>query len=323
MLYRRCNIRAFSMEMEAGLMTAKFIDVASYQPDSLAYFKAVKALGVKGVVVKITEGSAVGTNYVNPKATQQIKNARAVGAVVSGYHFLRSISVSDAQTEAQFFAREAQKKGLSTQTLVAIDVEADGLTKNVNALTTQVNAFAAELKRLGFNKISVYSNTSWFKTRLLRDKLKPQIYWVASYGTKDAGIPCAAWQYSDKQFIAGAKTDMSVDYNGTFTGGDTAKKKVKSVVAAKSSWVDELGVRWYRENGTFVTDRTIFLRWGAKTSSTQISLLPAGSKIKYDAFAHSGGYVWVRQPRGNGKYGYMATGESRNEKRCSSWGKFN
>lgn len=303
-------------------MATKFIDVASYQPDSLAYFKVAQAVGVKGVVVKITEGSAAGTNYVNPKAGQQIKNARAVGAVVSGYHFLRSISVSDAQAEAQFFAREAQKKGLETQALVAIDVEADGITKNVNALTTQVNAFAAELKRLGFSKISVYSNTSWFKTRLSRDKLKPRIHWVASYGTKDAGIPCAAWQYSDQQYIAGAKTDMSIDYNGSFTGGGTDKKEVKSVVAAKSSWVDELGVTWYRENGTFVTDRAIFLRWGAKTSSTQISLLPAGSKIKYDAFAHSGGYVWVRQPRGNGKYGYLATGGSRNGKRISLWGKF-
>lgn len=304
-------------------MTAKFIDVASYQPDSLAYFQAARALGVKGVVVKITEGSAAGSNYFNPKAAQQIKNARAVGLTVSGYHFLRSISVKDAQEEAQFFAREANKQGLGQQAMVAIDVEANDLTRKVSALTTQVNAFAAELSRLGFKKISIYSSTSWFKGRLLRNKLSSQIFWVASYGTKDAGIPCTAWQYSDRQLIAGARTDISVDYSGTFTGNNEIDNKEKKTPKVKDKWVDELGVTWYMEKGTFVSDRAIFLRWGARTSSTKITLLPAGSIIKYDAFAHSGGYVWLRQTRGNGQYGYLATGESRNSQRLNYWGKFN
>jgi len=304
-------------------MTAKFIDVASYQPDSLAYFQAAQVLGVKGVVVKITEGSAAGSNYVNPKAAQQIKNARAVGLIVNGYHFLRSISVKDAQEEAQFFAREANKQGLGQQAMVAIDVEADDLTRNVSALTTQVNAFAAELNRLGFKKISIYSSTSWFKERLLRSQLSSQTFWVASYGTKAAGIPCTAWQYSDKQIIAGARTDISVDYSGTFTGTIKIDNKEKKIPKVKDKWVDELGVTWYMEKGTFVSDRAIFLRWGARTSSTKITLLPAGSIIKYDAFAHCDGYVWLRQPRGNGQYGYLATGESRNGQRLNYWGKFN
>ena len=304
-------------------MTAKFIDVASYQPDSLAYFQTARTLGVKGVVVKITEGSAAGSNYVNPKAAQQIKNARAVGLIVSGYHFLRSISVKDAQEEAQFFAREADRQGLSKQAMVAIDVEAADLTRNVSALTSQVNAFATELSRLGFKKISIYSSTSWFKGRLLRSKLNSQTFWVASYGTKDAGIPCAAWQYSDKQLIAGARTDISVDYSGTFTGNNEIDNKEKKTPKVKDKWVDELGVTWYMEKGTFVSDRVIFLRWGARTTSTKITLLPAGSIIKYDAFAHSGGCVWLRQPRGNGQCGYLATGESRNDKRLNYWGKFN
>lgn len=303
-------------------MTAKFIDVASYQPDLLAYFQAVRVLGVKGVVVKITEGSAAGSNYVNPKAAQQIKNARAVGLTVSGYHFLRSISVKDAKEEAQFFAREADRQGLSKQAMVAIDVEADDLTRNVSALTAQVNAFATELNRLGFKKISIYSSTSWFKGRLLRNKLNSQTFWVASYGTKDAGISCAAWQYSDKQLIPGARTDISVDYSGVFTGNMEADNKEKKTPKVKDKWIDELGVTWYVEKGTFVSDRAIFLRWGARTSSTKITLLPVGSIVKYDAFAHSGRYVWLRQPRGNGQYGYLATGESRNNKRCSTWGNF-
>lgn len=308
------------LEERKKSMLVKFIDVASYQPDTLAYFKAAKAQGIKGVVVKITEGSARGTNYVNPKATNQIKNAQAVGMVVSGYHFLRSISVKDAQEEAQFFAKEAKKRGLTAASMLAIDVEADNLAKIPGTLTTQVNAFSAELKKLGFKNVSIYSNTSWMKTRLLRSSLKVQTFWVASFGTKDAGIPCAAWQYSSKQIIAGVKTDISVDYSGKFTGG--LKVKGKNKAKDKNNWVDELGVTWYPEKGTFISDRSIVLRWGAKTSATKIALLPVGSSVKYDAFAHCGGYVWIRQPRGNGEHGYLATGGSVASKRVSYWGKF-
>ena len=43
-------------------------DVASYQPDSLAYMQALRAYGVQAVIVKISEGSADGDAYVNPRA---------------------------------------------------------------------------------------------------------------------------------------------------------------------------------------------------------------------------------------------------------------
>ncbi|GBG94555.1 lysin [Ligilactobacillus salitolerans] len=304
-------------------MSAKFIDVASYQPETLAYFQAAKALGITGVVVKITEGSAQGTNYVNPKAKKQVQNARKCGLTVSGYHFLRSISVSDAKQEAQFFVKEAQKVGLNKGSMLAIDVEAGDLTHQPAALTDQVNTFAAELKRLGYGKVSVYASTSWFKARLLRSKLLPQTLWVASYDTKDAGISCAAWQYTDRQLIAGAKTDVSVDYSGLFTGnGPEQVQKAVVKPAVKNTWVDDFGVTWHQEKGIFVSQQAIYLRWGASTKSSQIALLPAGSGIKYDAFAHSGGYVWLRQPRGKGQFGYLATGKSANGQRVDCWGKF-
>lgn len=303
-------------------MSAKFIDVASYQPDTLAYFKAAKKLGVKGVVVKITEGSAAGTAYVNPKATKQIKHAKEVGMVVSSYHFLRSLSVPDAKQEAQFFIKEAKNRGLSTQSTCVVDVEAADLTHNVASLTQQVNAFSAEVRRLGFKKIVIYSNTSWFKTRINRNGLTVQDFWVASYGTTSAGIPCKAWQYSSNQIIKSAKTDISVDYQGIFTKATPRNQKKPQKARQHKKWVDNLGVIWYQEQGMFISDRAINLRWGARTSSTKIALLPVGSVVKYDAFAHSGGYVWLRQPRGKGQYGYLATGGSKNCRRLNYWGKF-
>ena len=71
------------------------------------------------------------------------------------------------------------------------------------------------------------------------------------------------------------------------------------------SWKDDLGDTWVNEKGTFTLGDSINLRWGARTTSAKIATLPAGSEIKYDAYSRHGGYVWLRQPRGNGQYAYL------------------
>ena len=75
-------------------------DVASYQPDTLAFFQAMKNAGVKAVIVKITQGSNPGDAYVNPKARNQIKYARQVGLLVHAYHYAKFHGVADAKAEA-------------------------------------------------------------------------------------------------------------------------------------------------------------------------------------------------------------------------------
>ena len=83
--------------------------------------------------------------------------------------------------------------------------------------------------------------------------------------------------------------------------------------------VDSKG--WITETGQFKLTQDIYLRKGATTDSLVIALLPKGSLIRYDAFKHAGGYVWIRQQRGR-TYGYLATGESKNGKRINYWGTF-
>lgn len=81
--------------------------------------------------------------------------------------------------------------------------------------------------------------------------------------------------------------------------------------AGQSSWTDALGDTWHKENGTFTSNTWLHLRWGARTTSATVALLPSGSVIKYDAWSRHGGYVWLRQPRGNGQYGYIACRDAR------------
>lgn len=82
-------------------------------------------------------------------------------------------------------------------------------------------------------------------------------------------------------------------------------------------------IKWIAENGTFISNQVIHLRSNPSTSASYIAKnIAKGSQIKYDAYAFYNGYVWIRQPRQNGKYGYMATGEEKNGKRLNYWGTF-
>ena len=93
------------------------------------------------------------------------------------------------------------------------------------------------------------------------------------------------------------------------------------------------GMASYSQEGesiTFKSDdfddflsESINLRWGAKTDSDLIATLNPGDVVKYDAFSKHDGYVWLRQVRDNGQFGYLASGECDNSgKRISSWSKF-
>lgn len=62
---------------------------------------------------------------------------------------------------------------------------------------------------------------------------------------------------------------------------------------------------WTNQNGTFITGGAINLRTGASTKSPIIETLPINTVIKYDAYYRSGNYVWLRQLRANGQYGYL------------------
>ena len=75
--------------------------------------------------------------------------------------------------------------------------------------------------------------------------------------------------------------------------------------ATGQSWRDRLADTWHREDGTFTSNTWVNLRWGAKVSSSRIATITPGQTVKYDAWSRHDGYVWVRQPRANGQYGYL------------------
>ncbi|KRM54637.1 CHAP domain-containing protein [Lacticaseibacillus sharpeae] len=102
-----------------------------------------------------------------------------------------------------------------------------------------------------------------------------------------------------------------------------ARPKYSGTTSSAASGASKsAGIKWTSENGTFKSDRAINLRESASASGKLIATLPAGSSVKYNAYAFYNGYVWIRQKRGS-SYGYLATGTEKNGKRVSpKWGTF-
>ena len=104
----------------------------------------------------------------------------------------------------------------------------------------------------------------------------------------------------------------------TGTISNVATKKPAKKTAKKKKTVKNSV--WVNSSGYFRLNTTIKLRSDASTSSRVISTLYSEQYIKFDAYKISGGYVWLRQRRGNG-YAYIASGEAKNGKRVTTWGK--
>ncbi|MHC3378041.1 GH25 family lysozyme (plasmid) [Ligilactobacillus equi] len=296
-------------------------DVSSYQPDSLAFFQALKSKGVKAVIVKLTEG----TTYINPKAQNQINCARSAGLLVHGYHFARFVGTMGAQAEASFFLQQARAHSLDQASVLALDYE-DPRTGHYNA-NNDINAFLQVLLGAGY-KVDLYSMASWWQNGYIDPaKVLAKNKWVANYGVSQPGLDdVGTWQYTASFPVNGVNVDMSYDFHGYYTEGKAAQVVAMPVTASSSSddqtFKDTRGVTWHKESGSYTCGVATYLRWGATTHSATITLLAAGSTIKYDAYCFADGFVWLRQPRANGTYGYLASGQADNNHRLSSWGTF-
>lgn len=289
-------------------------DVSSYQPDTKEFFKALKDKGVKAVIVKITEGSNPGSAYVNPKAKNQIRFAREVGLLVHAYHYAKFNGEADAQAEADWFVKNAKKLGIGANSVMVLDYE-DHATAKANG-TADINVFIQKVKNSGYPNTDVYSMRSWFQDgHIDRNKIIPKNLWVAAYGTDRPGLDnVGTWQFTSEYQVAGTKIDMSYDFKGFYS---KAKQSSNNNSAAQSS-------AWHSEKGTFTLDagQSIRLRTLPKMNANTIAVLYGGQSVKYDAWCITDNHVWIRQPRGNGNFGYLPTGEARNGKRVNYWGRF-
>ena len=229
--------------------------------------------------------------------------------------------------EANYFLAHIQDK--LGQAVLAVDWEQ---YQNVAwGDTTWVRQFVDEIHRQTgiWPLIYVQESAIWQVANCVSDCG----LWVAKYASMDwhswtvpaMTVNTSPWQTYTLWQFAGDDEDRSiatVDREGwERLANPSGQIDVKPILTQddSSTWTDFLGDEWHREKGRFITDRVLDLRWGALPTSSVIATLPVGSVIYYDAWSRHNGYVWLRQPRADGQYGYLPC---RNADSNEAFGKF-
>ena len=226
---------------DAQVKKSTFVDVSSHNGHiSKEDYQRLAEKGVSGVVVKLTEG----TSYKNPYAISQARNAQAAGMQVSAYAFSHYTNEAEARAEARYFAEEARRLNLPSSTVMVNDIEDSDMLSNIN---TSTQAWADEMRRMGFSNLMYYTSASWLDRNNLRTKGPIQTerfglenFWVAQYPTSKLSADDAktlkynseagAWQFtSQAELLPGRHVfDQSVDYTGRFTGNAPIAKNALS-----------------------------------------------------------------------------------------------
>ncbi|OYR87447.1 GH25 family lysozyme [Lactobacillus taiwanensis] len=288
------------------------IDEASYQSTNITDYP-----GAKFTIVKTTEG----LDYQNPKARAQIASAKNAGIPVGGYHYARfSADSSVAVQEGNYAVENAKGMGIPLGSIYACDWESDSgnhVDRGADASANAILAFMDTIAKAGYKPL-LYSGkellTKNINTKKITDKYGDCL-WVAYYktsGREDVAdfnwFPSmdhvVIWQFT--QNWKGMNVDANITVKKLEVNVNTVKPAPTKTTSTERTWTDAQGLTWHAEEGTFITGGAINLRWGATTQSMIITQLPAGSVVKYNAWARdSSGRVWLQQPRENNHYGYL------------------
>jgi GH25 family lysozyme M1 (1,4-beta-N-acetylmuramidase) len=234
---------SFGFSAIADQPNVDFIDVSHHNAEKglpLAFYQTVKQSGVKGVVVKVSEGSY----YVDPAASVNVANAKQAGLIVNAYHFARFKSNDQAKNEANWFDKKLKLVGFDKDKdgYVVVDVEDTNLSNSPSKLTEYTNTFIKQMYNLGYKRVDLYSGSYYYNSKLQPKNLIVDKVWLASYPSKpQKGQPTAyfsngrgAWQWSQSYRFVGMSGygyfDVNEDYAGKYTQKTSSNQVVTSNV---------------------------------------------------------------------------------------------
>ncbi|WP_350443810.1 GH25 family lysozyme [Lactiplantibacillus plantarum] len=314
------TMAALFLGLNANAARMDMVDVSNNNGymSTAEYVSMRNEFGVKALTVKISEGTTFKDGY----AASNIANGQAAGLYVNGYHFAHYKTKAQAIAEADYAGQAAKAAGLPVGAVLATDVEA----KEQGILSQATNdrnnaAFMKEIQKFGY-RADIYTSGSWANNKMT---IKGKTGWVAGYPFVPAGKQWYtnnnAWQWSGSAHfrISYGGFDVSQLYTDYYTAGQksTVKPTDRDAVKANNKEANKhtskpfTSAKWVKESKAYTLKTAVKLRTGASTSSSVITILPAGTTVKTDQAIIQGGYRWVRQPRFNG-YGYLTTGPASN-----------
>lgn len=285
------------------------IDISEWQhPDQINYAQLAKQ--IDHVIVRIQYGSA----YCDKYYQTHLQRFQDLGIPTAVYAWVRGTSQEDMAQEARTFYERAK---IFQPSFYWLDVEEQSMAD----MRGGVEVYRQTLKKLTNQKVGVYvAHHLYRQFNLAVDRF--DALWLPSYGQNTGSYqgvdPTVNKQYDLHQYTSNGRL---AGYNGVLDLNRLSGKKALSYFTGKAGSPAAWGIA---EKGYFTLGSAIHLRTAPSTSAQSIAVLPAGSVVQYDAFAHEQGYVWIRQKRSDGTYAYLATGKSDGKKRTdASWGIFN
>ncbi len=169
-------------------------------------WRAVKAQGASFAFVKVSEGN----NYVNPYAATDLRNARAAGLYVAGYHFGRPrLPLSTATADARRFAAQIGNVRQPGYLPPVLDLEMTGGLSPAN-VTAWAKQFLSTLQQ-SIGRVPMIYSGNWFWRGYMGNPSGFSQYpvWAAQY-TGGAGPNLFGdfkyttfWQYTDSARVSG------------------------------------------------------------------------------------------------------------------------
>ncbi|MCR5511185.1 MAG: Ig-like domain-containing protein [Lachnospiraceae bacterium] len=178
---------------------------------------AVRNSGVSYAIIRCGyRGSSTGALIEDPTFRTNIAGAKAAGIQVGAYFYTQAVSEVEAVEEASMAVGLCSGYGLSLP--LFIDVEhSGGRGDSIDAgtRTAIVKAFCQTVRNSGYTA-GVYSNKTWFTSRMNASQLTGYKIWLAQYAATPTYTATRYdyWQYTSKGSVAGIKgnVDLNIKY---------------------------------------------------------------------------------------------------------------
>lgn len=168
-------------------MSNKFIDISSY--NAISNYDALVNSGLKGVIMKATEGTTYVDNIVDLNY-QHLNGKISIGF----YHFLRGSS--EPKTQALNFWNTI--KEMNFEIRCVLDVEADDLKGKAEQYSLD---FIKAFREISGQDLIIYSYRNFIENEFSQQFVNDNDFWVADYSQnilseiRDKSV--VAWQYTE------------------------------------------------------------------------------------------------------------------------------
>lgn len=256
------------------MRTLKGIDISKWQGS--VDFNKVKNDGIQFVILR--EGYR---KEMDPKFREYVTGCKSAGLQIPAiYHFMYSLNVEDAKTEAYSAVSDILLAGLDNKTIIFADFEYDtikdaakkGVTLTKADCIAHTKAFCEEVKRLGYTP-GIYTNIDFYKNYYDKSLLSQYVIWLADYN----GAPnydCMFHQYTSKGKVNGisGNVDMNYWYQKTAQTKGSIIYSRQKVVDLVTSWIGKK-----ESDGSYKSIIDIY--------NSYTGTFPRGTKMQY-------GWAW-------------------------------